>query len=146
MTLATKPNTIEAVDLSGGWVTSIEDAAQPDNSLRDVLNLLPQRGSSALVTRKGITRLTLSPNFPSTHWVNQIMPYDPAEESKLLICILTDGTSNANNVQVWKVDLSTNAATRLDTAGRTWLYPRERHWGIAVGKKWYGGVRGEPMY
>src|SRR6266511_136938 len=146
MALATKPNTLETSDFSEGWVASVEDVSQPDAGLRDVLNLLPQRDVLALLTRKGFARVALSPTFPSTHKLLQVMAYDPAAEVRWLVCILSDGSANANNVQVFGVNINTATATRIDTAGRIWAHPLGRHWGFAVGRKWYGGSKDEPMY
>jgi hypothetical protein len=145
MTVATKPNVIEGVDFRRGLVTSIADAAQPDDSLRDVSNLLPQRGSTALKTRRGFARVAFT-GLPGTHRILQVFPFNPDGESKRLIAILTNGAGGANNVQVWALDFNTMAGTRIDTAGRTWVNPTAYHWGLAVGKKWYGGVAGEPLY
>src|SRR6266542_2416706 len=146
MTVATKPNTLETSDFSEGWVASIEDVSQPDAGLRDVLNLLPQRDVPALLTRKGFARVALNPTFPSTHKLLQVMSYDPAAEVRWLVCILSDGSANANNVQVFGVNINTATATRIDTVGRIWAHPLGRHWGFAVGRKWYGGSKDEPMY
>jgi hypothetical protein len=146
VTTVTKPNVLEGTDWSAGWVPDIEPAAQPDNGLRDVLNLLPQRGSNVLVTRKGFSRLDLDPGLPATHWVHQVFAFNPDGESPRLICILTDGSANANNVQLWRIELDEQTTSRMDTAGRTWANPFTDHWGMAIGRKWYGGVNGEAMY
>lgn len=148
MTIVTQPNIIEQSDFSGGYVPDQQEAAAEAKTVQDVMNLLPDNGTSALVTRPGFDRLVdlgLSgyyiKNIFHFRWAGGIAPNE-----NYLIVVVTNEANAVNNVQVWAVKLSDGTAARIDTAGVNWANPTKNHWGEAIQHVWYGGSPGNEVY
>lgn len=148
MPIVTQPNLVEQSDFLGGWSPDGDDATTAPDVLLDVLNLLPDRNTSSLVTREGFERICDAVTSDGDHWVHQLFHFRASKDDHFLIIITTDGTSDANNVKIYAADLTASGFThaRIDTAGVTWTNPLKQHWGIAIDKIWYGGSKGNSMY
>jgi hypothetical protein len=145
MPVETMPLTIEQSDFLGGWSPDGEDASTASNTLLDVMNLLPDRNTGALQTRKGFRRLREELFGATTHTVRSIHKYR-TNSTNYLIVVVTDGSANANNVRLYAINLGDLSVSRIDTAGVTWDNPYEPHWGISIDGTYYGGSRGNAMY
>lgn len=147
MPVETMPLTIEQSDFRGGWAPDGENASTAPDVLIDVMNLLPDRNTGALQTRKGFRRLREELAGLTTHTVRSIHTYR-TDSVKYLIVVtcLTAGTAAANNVRVYAVNLSDLTVSRIDTAGVTWSNPLHPHWGMTIDGVYYGGSKGNEMY
>lgn len=140
----TAPNTIEQADFLGGYAPVPEIVNEEPNTLLDVMNLLPEGGrSGSLESRKGFTRLLAY--LMASYQILNIFPFR-GNGNHYLICVLTDGTTDANNVQIWAVNLAAATAARIDTSGRVWAGSTKNHWGIGVSEVYYGGSPGNDVY
>lgn len=146
MPITVQPELIEVSDFAGGWSPDGEDATTDQSVLLDALNVLLDPQTRALVARPGFSRL-LARLVATSHWILKLFHYKSHEtDTKYIIAVITDGTANANNVQLWAINLTTTTAARMDTAGRIWAKPTSHHWGITIDKTFYGGSQGNEMY
>jgi hypothetical protein len=147
MPVETMPLTIEQSDFLGGWAPDGENASTSPDVLLDVMNLLPDRNTGSLQARKGFKRLREELGDLTTHTVRSIHQYRSGSAAYLIVVTcLTSGAAAANNVRVYAITLSDLTVSRIDTAGVTWDNPLERHWGVTVDGKYYGGSKGNTMY
>jgi hypothetical protein len=147
MPVETMPLTIEQSDFLGGWAPDGEDASLASNTLLDALNLLPDRNTGSLQTRKGFLRLREELGDLTTHTVRSIHSFRTNSAAYLIVVTcLTTGASANNNVRVYAINLSGLTVARIDTADRNWSNPLEAHWGITIDGTYYGGSRGNEMY
>lgn len=149
MALVTAPNLIEVTDFTVGYSPDSEPVNLEPGALLDTMNLLPDRSSSALLVREGFRRLREEILGGGTHTVIQIRSWKAVVSgtpTTYIICVLSDGSANPNNVQLWRIDLNGNGVSRIDTVGVTWANPYSHHWGMSIDGKWYGGSKGNPMY
>lgn len=147
MTFVTAPNIIEQTDFSGGYNPDQEAVTSDPNTLRDMLNLLPELGGTgALVTRKGFKRaLEEVASGLADHYCVAMHTFRKNTVS-YIIMVFVKNESAANNVQLWAVNMSTLAAARIDTAGVNWDNPTSYHWGMNIDQVYYGGSKGNTMY
>jgi hypothetical protein len=140
------PNVIEVSDFTGGFAPDGENASTPSDTLIDTHNLVPDRNTGSLLTRKGFRRLREELFGADTHYVRNIRHFHGDDGVNYLIVVLTTGTSAANNVRLYAIDLSNNSVQRIDTAGVNWDNPLEPHWGVGIDGIYYGGSKGNAMY
>jgi hypothetical protein len=143
------PNRVEFSELSGGFSPDTPEASIPTNASPDMLNLLLEHGGMSPEVRKGYERLSAGRSSLTTHSLRNLFYYETINDgtrSRYLIAIMSDGTSSANNVQVWAYDLLNDTFTRVDNVGRTWTNPNSPHWSVVVSGTYYGGVRGDAIY
>lgn len=145
------PNRIELTELSGGYAPDPPEASLAPNQSPDVFNLLPDPGTKSAELRKGFTRLSAGrlSALAASHYIRHVNYYETyvsGARKRYLVCILTDGTSNSNNVRVYVYDLLADTFTRVDTAGRTWANPKTEHWFTIIEGTYYGGTAGEKIY
>lgn len=145
MTQVTQPNLIEVSDFRGGWSPDGVPESVDGSGLLDVLNLVPDVQSGALVTRKGFLRLREKLVASPSHYVKHVFNFLASDEH-YIVTVVTDGTANANNVRLYAIKLSDMTVTRMDTSGTTWSRPLANHWGMGIDNIWYGGSRGNEMY
>lgn len=146
MPIAVAPDVIEESDFSYGLDLTGQDPSVDASALLDDLNLILDPNTGALVTRGGLQRdWSLVGAGLNNHYVLQIFPWAAPGGSKLVV-VVSDGTTNADNVGLILVDLEANSYARMDTPGRTWASATEHHWGVGMEGVWYGGTIGEPMY
>jgi hypothetical protein len=164
VTITAQPNVIEISDFTAGYMPDLEASSVPDRALIDVLNLLPEpsfRRSSqmpqglvtqlyggALATRPGFQAVLRAIVGDGTHKIHQIFHTGGNGDADRLIVILSDGTSNAGNVQLHYIKMADLSHSRMDhdNPTRIWEDPYGIHWGIFIGHRFYGGTEGEPMY
>jgi len=151
MPVEVAPNRIEVSDFSGGYAPDPEDASLPSNALTDSLNVVLDPGSGALELRKGYTRVANSRKtaLKGQYVIQQIMKYAPiisGVPKHYFVCVLTDGSTNANNVQIWVYDFAAGTFSRVDTAGRTWAHSHWEHWHAIIEGTYYGGSYGNVIY
>jgi hypothetical protein len=143
------PNRIDLTQLDGGFQPDTPESAVPLNASPDMTNLLLEHGGSSPETRKGFERLVAGQSSLTAHTVRSLFFYECINDGtrlRHLVAVMSDGTSGANNVQVWAYDLINDTFERVDDPGRVWEQPNSPHWGIVVGNKFYGGVRGDAIY
>jgi hypothetical protein len=148
MTFTTKPLFIEHTSLTtGGWAPDAEPVSAPDDAMLDALNLIPDlSGTGAITVRAGFKRIREEVAVTGgSHYIKHIFPYR-RDATAYLICVLTDESSNANNVQLWRIKLSDNTVARIDTSGVTWANPKSNHWGLDIQNTFYGGSPGNDVY
>jgi hypothetical protein len=144
--LEPQPNLIERTDFAlGGLADAPEDAAAPQNTLLDVLNLLPDEGTGALVTRAGFTRLLEEITGDAGRYIVTLGRFR-GNGNTYLIAVTTTGLAAANNVKIYAINLQTVVAARIDTAGVTWANPKKPHALVAVEEKLYGASQGNEWY
>ena len=143
----TAPNLVEQSDFSGGWNPDQETPTADSNTLRDMLNLLPELGGTgALVTRKGFYRaLEEVAGKLADHYCVAIHPFR-GNSTSYLIMVFVKNASEADNVQLWAVNTGALTSARIDTATVNWDNPTSYHWGMSIDEVYYGGSRGNPMY
>lgn len=145
----TAPSIIEVSDFSLGYCPDPEPASLDAGALLDVHNLLPDRASSALVTRAGFRRVREEVVSGTAYQVIQVENYHinvSGESKTYIICILSNGLTTANNVKLYTIDLSDLSVQRIDDAGVTWDNPYAWHWGMGIDGSWWGGSKGNGMY
>lgn len=144
MPVTVAPADIEQSDFSVGYSPDGQDMNDP-GALKDVWNLLIDPATGGLETRKGFDRvvqLTTDTGFRCV-----ALHHFYRNGGRKFIAVITDDTSNANNVRVFEVDpLDSWSKTRIDTNGVTWSHPSSYHWGISVDGVYYGGSPGNEMY
>lgn len=147
MTFTPVPNLIEQNDFSGGWNPDQDVTSSDTNTLRSVLNLLPELGGTgALVTRKGFYRaLEEVAGKLASHYCVAIHPFR-GNSTSYLIMVFVKNEAAINNVQLWAVNTGTMTSARIDTADVQWDNPTSYHWGMSIDEVYYGGSRGNPMY
>lgn len=149
MPIEVAPNRIDLVQLDGGYHPDTPESAVPLNASPDMSNLLLEHGGMTPEVRKGYARLSAGRSSLTAHTLRNITYYDNlygGVRSRLLMCVMSDGTSSQNNVQIWAYDLLNDTFERVDTAGWTWESPDAPHWGLVVDGTFYGGVRGDAIY
>lgn len=154
MPLVTQQNLIEMSDFSGGWspgelndaVTSGVMESQDPTVLPDVTNLLIDPATGALKTRAGYSEFhTFSGGgLTAGHYVKQLVMH--GGDHGYLIAVLTDGSSDPDNVQLWAIDLDTNTSERIDDSGVTWSRPTAMFWFVNIDGTLYGGSKGNEMF
>lgn len=154
MPLVTQQNLIEMSDFSGGWAPGeLNDAsvgfmdAQDPTVLPDALNFLIDRATGALDTRGGFARIGAAASggaLTADHYIKQVHHFRGA--SGYIVCVITDGSSDANNVQLWTMHLTDESWARIDTPGVTWDNPLEVFWFSNIEGTLYGGSRGNDMF
>lgn len=145
MTFQVAPDLIEQSDFDGGYAPDTDTTGTEANILPDMLNLLPDPGGSdALVTRKGFARVAEEVTSGS-HYIKHLWPYR-ADGTNYLMLVLSDDSTNANNVKVYAMDLSDFSFDRIDTPSRTWLHSDRPHWGMTIQNVFYGGSPGNDVY
>lgn len=145
MPLVTQPNSIELSDFRGGWSPDGENPTTDATTLIDVLNLLPDRNTGSLVTRKGFKRLREEMFGSDSFVVKQLFHFITPSEKYLIVVLSTEATG-ANNVRLYAISLSNNSVQRMDSAGVNWSNPKANHWGVGIDNIWYGGSQGNNMY
>jgi len=147
MPVVTRPDLVEQNDFLGGYAPDVQPSASEANELLDSLNLLPDLGDSkSLVTRKGFYRTRGALGATSAvHYIKHVFPF-LADDVQYIICVLTDETANANNMQLFAVKVSDSTVARIDTAGRVWANSKKDHWGMNIQNIWYGGSPGNEVY
>jgi hypothetical protein len=145
MPLITQPAEIAVSDFTGGWAPDGAIEAADPSTLTDVNNVLIDRSTGSLETRKGFKRLTTKLSSPSTgHYIKQIRHF--RGQNGYIICVVTDGTATADNVQLWYIKLTDGSSARFDTAGVTWANATAMFWFQAIDNVLYGGSRGNEMF
>lgn len=150
MPVVTEPNDIELREFPGGYQPDLADAAVGREALIAVSNLLPDAGTGTLKLRKGYEKTTTS-TVTAGHQIFTLVPYswfsNAGVQTHALMIVSGTGTAAvANNISVWKLDLTTNILTRVDTADRAWDSGNPRHWGEVINGIYYGGGPDDPMY
>lgn len=152
MPFVTAPNLIEQSDFTKGWAPDPEVVSLEPEYLLDTKNLLPDPVSGSLVTRRGFKRLASEFVDLSGHRVQQLYSFHSrfsGSRHDYIIAIVSTGASATDNVRLYALnvtDPTSVSVTRMDTAGVNWANPKSLHWGMSIQGKWYGGVKGEPMY
>lgn len=154
-TLSIAPADISLTDFGGGFQPDLVPSAVPPNGLLDVNNLLPDRETGALETRKGYQRFSnlLVAGFE----VRALWPFlrysgAESEPTKVrLVAVLRKtpkpSPREVDDVQIWSIDVTNSTAARIDHAGvRTWKAWECNHWGAVVDNVYYGGGELDPMY
>ena len=141
--LTTEPDLIEKSDFTGGWAPDGVTDSEDPSLLVDALNVLLDRNTGALQARPGFRRLRDA--LAASFYIKQVFFFGGAGDERL-ICVLTDESANANNVQLWAVNLITPAAARFDTTGVTWDNPTKMFWFQSIDGILYGGSQGNKMF
>lgn len=151
-------NDFQITDFSGGWMPDLDPAAVPEVGLLDVNNLLPDRLTGVLETRKGYRRFS---DFSRTAYrITTLYPYNVAHGTtnaagrQYLIAVVTNDTNPddtddaaaADNVEVWAIDVVAGTSVRVDNDDRQWRHSSAKHWGVTVDNKFYGGSENDPVY
>jgi hypothetical protein len=158
-TINIQPADINLTDFSGGYMPDLQEAAVPPHGLLDVNNLLPDRETGTLETRKGFVRVG-SPTTPGEldgFEVRAVHPFSIAhadfddDGKQYLIAVLRKrpkpSPREIDDVQVWLINLSTDAWTRIDTNDvRIWNHYAASHWGETIDNVYYGGSEKDPIY
>lgn len=154
MPLTTAPNIIEQSDFSVGWCPDLERSNIPPNGLIGAQNVLPDKITGAIETRKGYRRLndadgSLAPLL-SGYAVRAVHSYNRMTASsadQFLIIVASSNVSGAvDNIRVIAYNLKTETAIRLSPATKTWTSVGGRHYGVTVGNVFYGGGETDKMY
>jgi hypothetical protein len=119
--------------------------------LLNVNNLLPNRNSGVLETRKGTKRFgdlyKIGYKVKALHAFHQHYGVTNETGKQQLIAVLSDGTSAANNVQIHAIDVVTGESQRIDSnVSRPWRHEAARHWGETIDNAFYGGSELDPIY
>lgn len=144
------PEFYEHDNFSAGWMPDLEPTAVPFEGLLDVENMLPDRTTGVLETRKGTRRF--SDFFLGTHQVKAVrnfnQHYGKLNEvgAQILMVVSSNGTTTADNIQIHAIDIETGTSKRVDTVGRPWRHKAARHWGETIDNAFYGGSELDPMY
>lgn len=152
MPLITQPALIEQSDFSGGWGPDGLNESTDPTVLLDVLNLLIDRHTGSLQTRDGYRRLreelstvTDGEDITADHYVKQLAHFG-TEGTQYLIAVVVKNAAEANNVQLFRINLSTNAGARIDDPGVTWANPTKMFWFQSIDGILYGGSKGNRMF
>lgn len=151
-----EPEEIQLNDWSLGWLPDLADAAVPKEGLIDSLNLLPDRDTGTLVTRKGYQRfsnlLVQDYEISAIHKFSTMVgtPGSPNQDD-YLVCVLRKtpkpSPREASDVQIWLVDVQAATATRIDDATtRVWGAWPANHFGITANGTFFGGGEADPVY
>jgi hypothetical protein len=150
MPLNIVPEFYEHDSFQAGWMPDLEPTAVPFEGLLDVNNLLPDRTTGVLETRKGVKRFSdyykAGHKTRALHTFHQNSGQTNETGSQHLIVVASDQTDNVDNVQIYAINVATEVATRIDTAGRQWRHKHARHWGETIDNAHYGGSELDPMY
>lgn len=149
MPLVTQPALIEVSDLTGGYAPDGANDAMDPSMLVEVSNLLPDRNTLSLQTRDGFTRMTADfdtgTDLTSSHHAQQLVHFN-ADGSSWVVVVFAKNANEADNVQLYAVEMNNSqAVTRIDN-GATWSNPMEPIWFTLVDHVLYGGQRGTPMF
>jgi hypothetical protein len=155
MPMTSQQNLIEMSDFSGGWAPGeLNDAAtgfmdtQDPTVTPDATNFVIDPASGVLETRKGYKRLFTTPltsaDLNSDHVISQVHHFRGT--NGYIVMVVTDGSANADNVQLWVHKLSDDTQVRIDDAGVTWDNPTELFYFVNVEGTLYGGLRGNGMF
>src|SRR5688500_14547416 len=107
----------------------LAESAVPPNGFTDVLNLLPDRETGTLETRKGYKRfsnlLVAGYECRTIHAFSRQSVSESETGKRRLICILRKTPKPSprviDDVQIWSIDLAAATAARIDDAGgRIW--------------------------
>src|ERR1051326_642300 len=146
MPFVTAPNIIEQSDFTGGYAPDPEAAALEAGQLIDTLNVLPDpAGSGALQVRKGFRRIRQELTGDDGRYIKHIFRFR-GNDTSYLICVLVKEAAEADNVQLWAIDLDDFSKQRIDDSGVTWSHPEKNHWGVGVQEVYYGGSPGNDVY
>jgi hypothetical protein len=150
------PNVIELRDFRGGQKPNLTPASLGPTELLDALNLVPDKDSGALVTRKGFASVV---TINASYFLRTVSFYSTTSAAGVrtdyVICVLDNaaGDNVSDNVRVYAVNLGTGVATWISrgtdgTSGvaRTWLSGNARHWGETLDGVFYGGGLLDPPY
>jgi len=151
------PNLIELRDFRGGQKPDLTPASLGSTELLDSLNLIPDKESGALRTRKGFASVVTIAG--GAYFIRTVTYYSTTSaagvRSDYAICVMDNasGDNVSDNVRVYAVNLSSGVATWIsrpsDGAGgvaRTWLSGNSRHWGETIDGVFYGGGLLDPAY
>ena len=149
-----EPEEISLADFSGGWMPDLAPQAVPRHGLLDVNNLLPDRETGTLEVRKGYQRF--SNLLQSDYEIRTMHPFsrNSGKTNELgqqyLMCVLRKmprpNPREANDIQIWAVNVQAETAVRVDHTGRIWKHYASGHWGETVDNFYYGGSENDPMY
>ena len=143
------PLIIELRDFRGGQKPSLTPASLGPTELLDALNLVPDKESGALVTRKGFVAVV---TVNASYTIRTVSFYSKTSAAGVrtdyAVCVMDNGAGDnvSDNVRIYAVDLGTSTATWIsrptDGAGgvaRQWLSGNSRHWGETIDGVFYGG-------
>lgn len=149
------PDIIDLNDFGGGWMPDLQEAAVPPNGLIDVLNLLPDRETGTLETRRGVERFAAFADMADFE-IRTLIPFNRNSGStdelgyQNLIAVLRKKPKpdprEADDVQIWVVDVQAETAQRIDHTGRIWRHYAAAHWGETIDNRFYGGSERDPLY
>lgn len=150
MPITTAPNVIEQSEFSVGWCPDLERSNIPPDGVLDAQNLLPNKITGALQTRKGFKRLPLLDQFLQGYVVRAVHSYSRStanENAQFLILVVSNGMAYPvqDNVMVVAYDLK-NPAVRILNPPKSWRGAGGRHYGITVNGVFYGGGELDRMY
>jgi hypothetical protein len=156
VTFVTAPDIIELADFTGGFAPDGVTEHDVPNALMDVLNLVVDPTSGALVMRRGFRQVDTEGDMASDHGERYVKAiggvaarYTSANNTlhNFYIIVTTTGAAGANNVKIYAVDTADgNSVQRIDDAGVEWDNPDCDHWLIPIDNKMYGGSRDNPMW
>lgn len=145
MPITTEPDLIERSDFTAGVsYDGIDETTEP-NTLIDALNVLLDRNTGSLQTRKGYRRLLNELGVSDSYIVKQLYHYHTGSGHYLVVVVTTE-TTGSNNVQLWAIELGALTAARFDTAGVEWSHPTSWFWFKTIDGILYGGSQGNPMF
>lgn len=158
-TIVIEPEEITLMDFSGGFQPDPAKQAVPRNALLDVNNLLPDRETGTLETRKGIARFSdlLSANPALANFeVRTVVPFnrnagDTNELGQQYLVVVVrkrpkPNPREADDVRLYAINVQTGASVRIDHATRIWRHYAAAHWGETIDNFYYGGSELDPMY
>ena len=152
MPIVTQPALIEWSDFSGGWSPDGLNASTTPDVLLDVLNLLPDPNTGSLQTRPGFRRhgsddldAGAGAALTTGHYIKQVGHFRTSS-TNYFIAVCTDGSANADNVQLYAVNIdSPYTLLRMDTPGRTWSNSEAMFWFQGIDGVLYMGSKGNEM-
>jgi hypothetical protein len=147
--LVTQPDLIEQSDFTGGWAPDGLAEATDASTLLDVSNVLLDRNTGALAVRKGFRRLReeLGVTLGDDHYIRQLYhwPSPGSDNDNFIICVVTNGQAEVNNVQLWAISVEAGSVERIDN-GTTWANPKQMFWFLGIDGLLYGGSKGNGMF
>jgi hypothetical protein len=145
MPFTVAPPTIEQTDFTPGVDEVSELGNQDAGVLLDVLNLLPDIGSTgSLVTRKGYERFIDDMDGSAMH-IKNIHRYH-RDGKPYLIVVLTNEEDATGNVAIYEIDLEAESSQKINPGGVNWDNPQAQHFGVSVLEVFYGGSPGNKIY
>lgn len=144
------PELVELTEFARGWLPDLDEAAVPADGLIDVNNLLPDRATGVIETRKGFKRFG---DFAVLGYVTRALhSYNFGHGStnelgkQFLMVVVSNSTDTPNNVQVYRINVQDGTSTRVDTVGRQWRHKPAQHFGVTIDNVYYGGSERDPIY